>query len=102
MPYFVKIAGKSARVTTNLRDILITCLGTPLESLDDKRGREVYDIVWPAVAMAYHPDEESRLIKMEAKNGHGTLNDARKFLVDLMDLSTNHVDFKFEVSVDTQ
>lgn len=90
MPYWARVEDKARRVTTNVGKIFTRCIGEPLPTLDGKTGREVYDIVWPAVATIFHPEMKDILINLQPANGFGNLGDARRFLVDVMEMASDH------------
>lgn len=90
MPYTVRIAGESTKVTTNLGAMFKFALGKELVALDNLTGAQAYHDLWPAVAMIYRPDDIETLKGMEPKNGHGTVKLARHFLVDLLELCSDN------------
>ena len=99
MPYVVDVDGNTTRITTNIKPMLEWALGKPLESLDNTTGRQAYHDLWPAVAQIYRPDDLDTLTLMEPKNGYGTVDDTRHFLVELLELASNNPNEVFTVCI---
>lgn len=87
MPYRVQFAGITQKITLNLDPIFKVALGKELPSLHGLTGREAYHVVWPAVAMIFRPDDLSTYKALEPKK-YGTLLEAQRFLVDVLELCT--------------
>jgi len=99
MPYVVRLAGESTRITTNCKKLFIHALGKKLTALDNMTGAQAYHDLWPAIAMLYRPDDRETLLAMENAKGYGTLKQAGHFLFEILQLCSESPDEILSVEV---